>query len=98
MRTRLLEDGSSSADANRIVADVDDRMGDCILRLYRLALNVGREWQPGLTNITAPTLILQGLKDRPVPPELAGSHPGARGSSARRTTLVSSDPMRWQGR
>ncbi|MBW9061538.1 alpha/beta fold hydrolase [Agrobacterium pusense] len=73
MRTRLLEDGSSSADADPIVADVDDRMGDCILRLYRSALNVGREWQPGLANITAPTLVLHGLKDRTVPPELANS-------------------------
>lgn len=73
MRTRLLEDGSSSAEADRIVADVDDRMGDCILRLYRSALNVGREWQPGLANITAPTLVLHGLKDRPVPSELAKS-------------------------
>lgn len=73
MRTRLLEDGSSSADADRIVADVDDCMGDCILRLYRSALDVGREWQPGLANIIAPTLVLHGLKDRPVPPELAKS-------------------------
>ncbi|MGV2068534.1 alpha/beta fold hydrolase [Agrobacterium sp. 22-226-1] len=56
---------------DRIVADVDGRMGDCILRLYRSALNVGREWQPSLANITASTLVVHGLKDRPVPPELA---------------------------
>lgn len=50
---------------------VDGRTRDCILRLYRSALNVGREWQPGLANITAPTLVIHSRKDRPVPPKMA---------------------------
>lgn len=66
-------------------------MGDCILRLYRSALNVGRESQPGLANITAPALVIHGRKDRPVPPEMAEALAG----DIRARELVLLDAGHW---
>jgi pimeloyl-ACP methyl ester carboxylesterase len=42
---------------------VDDTMRDCILRLYRSAVRVGEEWQPGVERITRPALILWSAND-----------------------------------
>ncbi len=50
---------------------VDDRMKDCILRLYRSALNVGREWQSDLKKIKAPGLVLWGALDEACPVRFA---------------------------
>ena len=61
-------------------------MSRCILRLYRSALNVGREWQPGLASITAPTLLLHGLNNKPIPPSCAEAL--ARDIHARETVLL----------
>ena len=50
---------------------VDERMKDCILRLYRSAVNVGREWQPDLAKIEAPGLVLWGALDESCPVRFA---------------------------
>ncbi len=51
---------------------VDERMKDCILRLYRSALHVGSEWQPALAEIRAPGLVLWGALDESCPVRFAG--------------------------
>lgn len=42
---------------------VDDEMKRSILALYRSAVRVGAEWQPDLSRITAPGLVLWGAED-----------------------------------
>lgn len=60
------------ADAAKANAErVDDRMKDCILKLYRSAIDVGVEWQPGLANIHCPTTIFWGRKDTECPVRFA---------------------------
>jgi pimeloyl-ACP methyl ester carboxylesterase len=51
---------SAAADVAR---HVDDRMKDCILRLYRSAVEVGAEWQPDLERVRRPALVLWGERD-----------------------------------
>ena len=41
----------------------DDRMKDCILKLYRSAVNVGAEWQPDVERVTRPGLVVWGAED-----------------------------------
>ncbi len=50
---------------------IDDRMKDCILRLYRSAVDVGSEWEPGLATITSPGLVFWGVSDSACPVEFA---------------------------
>ena len=53
-----------AADAAR---HVNERMKDSILRLYRSAVHVGREWEPDLATIRTPGLVLWGLQDESCP-------------------------------
>jgi pimeloyl-ACP methyl ester carboxylesterase len=47
-----------------IIADhVDDTMKDCILKLYRSAVNVGTEWGPDLPKAPATGMLLWGVDD-----------------------------------
>lgn len=62
-------------DARRSVRFIDDTMKDCILRLYRSAVQVGREWEPGLTGVTSRSLVLWGLDD-PFLPNVFADHLG----------------------
>jgi pimeloyl-ACP methyl ester carboxylesterase len=50
---------------------VDERMKDCILRLYRSAVNVGAEWEAEVARITRPALILWSRDDPYVTPRFA---------------------------
>lgn len=50
---------------------MDETMKDCILRLYRSAVNVGSEWEPGLADITSPGLVFWGVSDPACPVEFA---------------------------
>jgi pimeloyl-ACP methyl ester carboxylesterase len=59
----IIDDGVSEDKAKETVDHVDDTMKDCILRLYRSAVQVGEEWEPGLANITTPSLVFWGAKD-----------------------------------
>ena len=49
---------------------IDATMKDCILKLYRSAVNVGAEWHDDVDAITTPTLVLWGRQDAYVPPEI----------------------------
>ena len=57
--------------AAQATAHVDERMKDCILRLYRSAINVGSEWQPALAQIKARGLVLWGALDEACPVRFA---------------------------
>lgn len=63
--------GVPAAHARETARYVDKTMQDAILRLYRSAVNVGREWQPGVERITRPALILWSKDDPYVAPIFA---------------------------
>jgi pimeloyl-ACP methyl ester carboxylesterase len=50
---------------------LDDRMKDCILKLYRSAVHVGEDWQPALSNIKCPSMIFWGRDDKECPVSFA---------------------------
>jgi len=51
-------------DAAQVMGDhIDDTMKDCILELYRSAVEVGKEWSPALDNIPANGLLIWGRDD-----------------------------------
>ena len=59
--------------AQEAVSHIDPSMGDCILRLYRSALKIGKEWQPDLKKVRAPGLVFWGEHDQACPVEFADS-------------------------
>ena len=71
MEAGLVGAGVPAASARETVRFFDDTMKDCILRLYRSAVNVGREWQAGVETIRRPALILWGKNDPFVEPIFA---------------------------
>ena len=46
---------------------MDETYKDSVLRLYRSAVHVGAEWEPGLARITAPSLVFWGVHDPACP-------------------------------
>jgi len=64
-------------EAVRMAGWVDRTMADCILALYRSALDVGREWGPDFHDIPVPGLVVAPSED----PFLA--HDLARAAAAR---------------
>jgi pimeloyl-ACP methyl ester carboxylesterase len=60
-------------DAVAAAQHVDETMKACILRLYRSAPEVGREWQPGVDAVGGrfPALVLWGRDDAYVEPRFA---------------------------
>ena len=67
----LVVNGVPRAYAKEAVAHVDETMQRCILRLYRSAVHVGREWQPDVEKISKPALILWSKDDPFVTPVFA---------------------------
>ncbi len=63
--------GVPAADAAGVVARIDVRMKECILGLYRSAVNVGEEWEDGVATITRPGLVLWARADPYVEPRFA---------------------------
>lgn len=57
--------------AEQAVSLIDQTMAESILRLYRSALEVGKEWQPDLVKARAPGLVFWGAKDTACPVEFA---------------------------
>jgi pimeloyl-ACP methyl ester carboxylesterase len=49
--------------AREMASRVDGTMKDAILRLYRSALTMGAEWEPGLSAVSAPCLVFWGALD-----------------------------------
>ncbi len=64
---RLEQLGVPEDLAREVPAHIDATMKDCILRLYRSAVTVGSEWEPGLARITSPGLVLWGVSDEACP-------------------------------
>jgi hypothetical protein len=46
-----------------MAAAIDRTMADCILALYRSAVDVGKEWSPDFHDVPAPGLILVPSED-----------------------------------
>ncbi len=65
------EAGLPTKAAQEAVSHIDPVMGDCILRLYRSSLEVGKEWQPELSKVRAPGLVFWGANDEACPVEFA---------------------------
>ena len=59
----LVGAGVPQADAVEASRHIDDTMKQCILTLYRSAINVGAEWRGDLNRISAPGLVLWGEQD-----------------------------------
>ena len=55
--------GVPAADAATTAAHVDPTMKQCILSLYRSAVNAGAEWEDDLRRVSAPGLVLWGETD-----------------------------------
>lgn len=49
--------------AREMASRVDEPMKDAVLRLYRSALTMGAEWQPGLSAVSAPCVVFWGARD-----------------------------------
>ena len=63
LRAALVAAGVPAADAARAGGRLDATMKQCILNLYRSAVNVGAEWEDDLRRVSAPGLVLWGEKD-----------------------------------
>lgn len=63
MAEGLVGAGVAPADAEEASRHVDETMKQCILTLYRSAVNVGSEWRGDLVRVTAPGLVLWGDED-----------------------------------
>ncbi|GAA1594931.1 alpha/beta fold hydrolase [Actinoplanes couchii] len=72
------------------IGRMDDTMRDSILRLYRSAVTVGAEWQPGLAGLTSPALVFWGKHDPAVPAEY-----GAELADLTRARLAELDCNHW---
>ena len=67
----LVAAGVPRAYAEECAGRVDETMKSCILRLYRSAVHVGREWQADVERITRPALIIWSRDDPYVAPVFA---------------------------
>jgi len=59
----LIGRGFTPDFARQTAERMDALMKDCILKLYRSAVDVAAEWESGLANIKSPGLILWGEQD-----------------------------------
>ncbi|MBD0674006.1 alpha/beta fold hydrolase [Streptomyces sp. CBMA156] len=53
--------------AREMAGRVDAPMKESILGLYRSAVTVGAQWEPGLARVTAPCLVFWGVRDPACP-------------------------------
>lgn len=63
---QLEANGVPAGVARASVDRIDATMKRAILGLYRSAVEVGAEWEPGLRGVSAPSLIFWGANDRDV--------------------------------
>ena len=83
--------GVPAEHASLTASNVDDTMKDCILKLYRSATGVFKDWQPDSENIDRPGLLIWGGKDPYMPIDFA--HKMAERTGAR--MLVFEDAGHW---
>ena len=81
--------GLSEKSARDAVSRIDSTMGDCILRLYRSAIDVGAEWQGALHNISRPGLVFWGQRDSACPVQFADQL--AKDTNAQKVIKLDSD-------
>lgn len=80
-RASVLQTLSIPRDVAFAMADAADRtMSECILALYRSAVDVGREWGPEFRNIPAPGLVVVPSEDPFLPAEAANKAAGQAGA------------------
>ncbi|MFE8017354.1 alpha/beta fold hydrolase [Streptomyces antibioticus] len=77
--------------AEEMVSHIDGPMKDSILKLYRSALTVGKEWEPGLAHVAAPALVFWGVLDPAVPIEFGEK----LGRALRASQVVKLDCNHW---
>jgi pimeloyl-ACP methyl ester carboxylesterase len=58
-----LQDQLGRERATEVAKHIDETMKDCILRLYRSAVNVGEEWGDAVDGITRPGVVFWGADD-----------------------------------
>jgi pimeloyl-ACP methyl ester carboxylesterase len=63
LQAALVAAGVPAADAARAGGKVDATMKQCILNLYRSAVNAGAEWEDDLRRVSASGLVLWGEQD-----------------------------------
>jgi pimeloyl-ACP methyl ester carboxylesterase len=63
----LVQSGVPREIAQEVVARIDRRMKQAMLRLYRSATNIGAEWHADVDAITSPGLVIWGAEDPFVP-------------------------------
>lgn len=62
--TALVPQGIPDAIAREQVTHIDETMKDCILKLYRSAVNIGAEWEADLQHAASrPSLVIWGKED-----------------------------------
>ncbi|MFC8419295.1 alpha/beta fold hydrolase [Streptomyces sp. NPDC057236] len=77
--------------AGEMAGRVDEPMKDAILRLYRSAVTMGAEWEPGLSAVSAPCQVFWGALDPACPVEF-----GRRlGASLRAPDVIELDCNHW---
>ena len=68
----LVPAGIPQGTAEGMTAYIDDTMKDCILKLYRSAINIGAEWEADLQHAASrPSLVIWGKDDPYVPVSFA---------------------------
>jgi pimeloyl-ACP methyl ester carboxylesterase len=67
--------------ASEMAGWVDGRMADCILALYRSALDVGRDWSPDFHDIGPPGLVVLPAADPLVSADLARASAAQAGAA-----------------
>jgi pimeloyl-ACP methyl ester carboxylesterase len=90
-RRFLIDNGVPHAQAAEAARRIDPLMKDCILRLYRSAKEVFKEWEPDLANIRAPGLVLWGENDPFAEPRFADR----MGAQTRSTVVRLADCGHW---
>ena len=87
----MAKSGLPLVQAKETAERIDDTMKHSILRLYRSAVEVGKEWQPDLTKASSPGLVFWGERDSSCPVVFA--HKLGQDAGARRVLVL--DAAHW---
>jgi len=88
---QLKKDGVPAHRADETVSRLDATMKDSILRLVCSGVHTGAEWEPGLANVTSPSLVFWGRDDQYQPVEYAED----LAKNVRATSVVLLDSGHW---
>jgi pimeloyl-ACP methyl ester carboxylesterase len=85
----MAKSGLPPGQAKETVERIDDTMKQSILRLYRSAVEVGKEWQPDLAKASSPGLVFWGEHDAACP--VAFAHELGKDAGASRVLTFDAD-------